>query len=108
MFRKKSSSNVRKLYVIQDRVAEQYGPVFDAVNDAVALRQFRVALEKSPFLSDFLLLCIGQIDEKCVISTSGCPCVVEFNLDEFMKPFETEKFQERIEMTKEVLDEKGL
>lgn len=86
MFGKKKlvpKPRIRKLYVIEDKVAEQFGPVFEALNDGVALRQFRIALEKSSFVSDFSLICIGYVNEQMSISTKDCPYVVEFDRDEF-------------------------
>jgi len=52
-----------RLYVIRDLVAEESGPVFEAKNDLVARRGFRVALEKTRGgLNEFRLMCIGEYD----------------------------------------------
>lgn len=88
----KKSVKYRYMYVIQDRLAEAYGPVYDCANDGIALRQFRVALEKSPYVSDFSLICIGFFDPDTLkIYDSGCPRVVEFDLHEFKSTQEVVK-----------------
>lgn len=52
-----------KIYVINDRLANENGPVFQAVNDAVALRQFTQVLEKTKYPEDYKLFCVGEIEE---------------------------------------------
>lgn len=61
-------SKVRELYVIKDLVADEFGPVYEATNRAVALRQFRQAIAKSPYPDDFELYCIGYVDEDMKIT----------------------------------------
>lgn len=38
---------VSRLYSVYDRVAEEYGPVFEARNDAVAIRAYKDLFAKS-------------------------------------------------------------
>lgn len=52
------------LYVIRDCVAEQNGPVFQAVNDAVAMRGYNEEMRKSPYPSDFELIRIASMDNE--------------------------------------------
>ena len=49
------------LYVVRDVVAEQCGPVFEAVNDAVAMRQYR-AIVKDCDPAEYQLIRIGRVD----------------------------------------------
>lgn len=52
------------LYVIYDRVAEEASPVFDAVNRGIALRGFRMSMEKVPEFqkTDYRLYQIAMFD----------------------------------------------
>lgn len=54
------------LYVIYDKVAEESGPVYQAVNDGVAVRQFKSTIEKIPssLRDEYQLVCIGMYDSK--------------------------------------------
>lgn len=53
-----------RLYTIYDRVAEEAGPIFSAINDGVAVRQFRqLSREISPIDKDsYKLYFLGQFD----------------------------------------------
>lgn len=52
-----------RLYVIRDRVAEDSGPIFQAVNDGVAIRSYRAFMAQSPVEKDeYMLLCVGTFD----------------------------------------------
>lgn len=55
-----------RLYSIYDRVAEEGGPVFCAVNDGVAIRQYRALLQEVvPVDRDaFQLFLVGEYDTK--------------------------------------------
>lgn len=48
-----------KIYVIYDKVAEEYGPLFEAVNDNVAARSF-VQTIRNQNLSEYQLVCVGE------------------------------------------------
>lgn len=52
------------LYTILDRVAEESGPVFEACNDGVALRNFKNLLDKVPPYQqgEYRLYKIGSFD----------------------------------------------
>lgn len=54
-----------RLYAIYDRVAEQGGPIFSAVNDGVAIRQYRALLQQvSPVDRDaYKLYLVGRYDQ---------------------------------------------
>lgn len=54
----------RKLYVIYDRAAEESGPIYEAKNDAIALRNFSQVVDGKPFSEDQELLCVGEIDHE--------------------------------------------
>ena len=53
-----------KLYVVNDRVAETSGPIFEARNHGVATRKYKHMLneEKALNVDDYQLLCIGEFD----------------------------------------------
>lgn len=51
-----------ELYVIKDIVADDLGPVFQAVNEQVALRQYKQLMSKAIDVRDFELWRIGYID----------------------------------------------
>lgn len=50
-----------RIYTIYDRTAEEAGPLFEAPNDGVALRNFRNLMEKVPGYqrSDYRLYNVG-------------------------------------------------
>lgn len=55
--------DVMRLYSIYDVVAEEYGPLFEAKNDAVARRQFQALAQQHKFdvhSGDFQLWYFGQ------------------------------------------------
>jgi len=52
------------LYTIRDKVAEDCGPVFQAKNNGVAVRNFEQMFEKNAVsASDFVLLLLGTFDQ---------------------------------------------
>lgn len=55
---------VYKLYSVYDMMATKYGPIFEALNDEVASRQFCLLLDKvdKRFRKDYMLYCIGAFD----------------------------------------------
>lgn len=55
-----------KLYVIYDRAAEECGPVYEAKNDQVAIRQFKQVMEKAiaGAWDEFWLYSVGELDTK--------------------------------------------
>lgn len=48
-----------KIYVIYDKVAEEYGPLFEAVNDNVAARSF-VNTIRNQNPAEYQLVCVGS------------------------------------------------
>lgn len=54
------------VYVIYDKVAEESGPMFEAVNDGIALRQACNVLKPLPntLVEDYQLVKIGEYDTK--------------------------------------------
>lgn len=60
---KDGSCEIENLYVIYDKVAERYGPIFEAVNDKVAVRKFcQVSKQWSPdVIGDYVLYVIGSV-----------------------------------------------
>lgn len=50
-----------KLYTVYDSVAEEAGPIFQAVNDAVAMRNYNNMLASTPHINpaEYKLLCVG-------------------------------------------------
>jgi len=54
-----------RLYAIMDRIAEEAGPIYQAKSDAVAIRNFRMALkEANP--DEFRLYYVGDYDTEKV------------------------------------------
>lgn len=60
---------ISKLYVIQDRVAEESGPIFESKNDAVAHRNFTKIIQTSTNPDDFKLIHVGEIDHDTNVIT---------------------------------------
>ncbi len=53
----------RELYVVHDVVAGESGPIFEANNDGVALRQYQHMMAKEGVQEgDFLLINLGSVD----------------------------------------------
>lgn len=51
-----------KLYCIHDRVAGEYGPIFQAVNDGVANRQLVHYTREAAEKDDYRLYSLGEYD----------------------------------------------
>lgn len=71
----------RGLYVIYDRLAEKSGPVFEAVNDAVAARAARQMLQNVVDSDDYELMYIGNIIDKTAQLELDTNHVVYFKLN---------------------------
>lgn len=70
------------LYAIYDKVAEESGPIFTAVNEGVATRQAVQILRPLPphTRDDYCLMHVGHYDLKtCVITLQSPPQVVDVN-----------------------------
>lgn len=57
------------IYVVNDKMAEEAGPPFVAVNDNVALRHYRNLGIPELVKNDYELLCIGTYDSKGMFVT---------------------------------------
>jgi len=58
--------NVTKLYSILDRTAEMLGPIFEAVNDGVAVRNYSnvIAKTQQEYRNDYALCRLGEFNSK--------------------------------------------
>jgi len=79
--------NKSYVYTVWDSAAKQYGPLFEAVNDAVALRMFRNLIRSTDPTSqaDYSLKCLGEFnryEEEGQIKMLATPRVVEVKLDD--------------------------
>jgi hypothetical protein len=61
------------LYVVYDKIAGECGPVFEAKNDAVALRQYRHLVASNPGFvqDDFELMQVGTMDKETAVIEPG-------------------------------------
>lgn len=52
------------LYSVYDRLAEEYGPVFEAPTNAVACRSFEILMKEAKIgkVSEYKLLSLGSVD----------------------------------------------
>lgn len=57
---------VQMVFSILDRVAAEYGPVFTAKNEEVAMRQFKYLMttEAKDNMGDFSLIKVGHFDNE--------------------------------------------
>lgn len=62
-------TRITELYVVQDTLANDCGPVFEAASEAVAVRSYRAMMAKSPYPADFRLIRVGYLE----ISDMGEP-----------------------------------
>ena len=89
---------VHKLYSVRDRAADQFGPVFQAINDAVASRSMVRLMEKIPSYDRdaFQLVRLGSFDDETGnISVTGCD-VVDYKMPKF-EDIEQRKFNFSLE-----------
>ena len=69
------------LYSVKDVVAEEFGPVFMAVNDGVALRSFSKLIQDVPEPQEYELYSVGVFKpDSGRIKTLGEPRNIEFLL----------------------------
>jgi len=70
------------VYVIYDKVAEESGPMFEAVNNGVALRQACNVLKPLPptLIDDYQLVKIGEYDTKDMQIYVMPPEIVDLSL----------------------------
>ena len=78
------------LYAIYDRVAEEAGPCFIAVNDGVAVRYYRQLIEKNGVVSqdEYVLYRLGSYDSKTmeVMGQEPVRVVVPPIMDDLRQP----------------------
>lgn len=55
---------VSKIYTVKDKVADEFGPIFNAANDAVASRNFKQLLGSTPYPEDFELYEVGSFSNE--------------------------------------------
>lgn len=75
----------QNLYSIYDEACKEFGPLFQAVNDQVAIRQHKMMLLKvqPEFRNEFKLYFMGWIDATSgKITTTGVPALVRVDLAE--------------------------
>lgn len=51
---------IQKIYTVFDKVAEEAGPPFTAINDGVAIRSYAKIMGQVADTNDYSLLCIGE------------------------------------------------
>lgn len=74
---KASDGRCEGLYVIYDKAAQQPGPIFSAITDAVAIRQYRrLVVDQHVDIADYELLCVGYFDRQNLCVIEECKIVV--------------------------------
>lgn len=70
------------LYCLYDRVAEEAGPLFHAVNDGVALRQTVHTLRPLPptVREEYSLFCIGSYDSRTMVIEVFLPREIDITI----------------------------
>lgn len=53
-----------EVYSVYDKVAEEFGPLFEAVNEKVAIRSYLHLLKGTSYPGDFELKKLGGFDKK--------------------------------------------
>lgn len=83
---------VMYVYTIFDKVANECGPIIEAKNDAVALRQYRQVTKDINSPGEFALYRIGSMDHdqvKLVVVENGFIEIVTENIDQVEKGLPT-------------------
>lgn len=68
MFKKKDVSVKYSLFSIYDKVACEFGPIYQAINLNVALRDFISLINGMKFKDDYVLYHVGYIDKEMNIT----------------------------------------
>lgn len=69
---------VVRLYSVFDRVAQEFSPISEAVNDGVAWRMYRQVMQENPNASDFQVMYVGDFDrKKGVLTPARIPVVID-------------------------------
>lgn len=53
-----------RVYSIRDDAAGEFGPLFEAKNDAVAIRQFKALMGKADFPEEYSLHLVGMFNRE--------------------------------------------
>lgn len=56
-------NDIKFIYSIKDIPAEEWGPIFEANNHAVAKRAMEATINRTQFPEDFELVCVGQMEK---------------------------------------------
>lgn len=80
-----------KLYSLFDRIAEQYGPIFQAVNNATAIRSVQNMKIRS--YEDFQLYLVGEWDMESGEISSGHKTEIEWVTPTYASEMKAEKLQ---------------
>lgn len=62
---------ITNIYTIRDTVAKDCAPLWEAVNDDVAKRNFKNLLKDNPSKADFLLYRVGTFHREKMLITSN-------------------------------------
>ncbi len=70
---------ITRLYVVNDRLARESGPIFQCKNDEVAYRQYSLQISEMKNIKsdDFELVCIGEYNNENLQLQLGIPIVVD-------------------------------
>lgn len=63
-------SNTELLYVVMDTVAQSFSPVFQSKNDQIAIRQYNSLVQTTVNPEEYLLYCIGSIDNTMTVTSN--------------------------------------
>ena len=72
---------ITNIYTIRDKVAEEVGPLFQAKNDAVAIRQFKQLIKDSENPEEYELLCLGDFNDQTIELETGKVKVININIE---------------------------
>ena len=72
---------ITNIYTIRDKVAEEVGPLFQAKNDAVAIRQFKQLVKDSENPEEYELLCLGDFNDQTIELETGKVKVININIE---------------------------
>ena len=72
---------ITNIYTIRDKVAEEVGPLFQAKNDAVAIRQFKQLIKDSENPEEYELLCLGDFNDQTIELETCKVKVININIE---------------------------
>ena len=72
---------ITNIYTIRDKVAEEVGPLFQAKNDAVAIRQFKQLIKDSENPEEYELLCLGDFNDQTIELETSKVKVININIE---------------------------